>query len=133
MDALRALGGVFLAAAVAVAPVAGLALLLNLRDRRRASLLAAVADVVGAPDLRGRVGLEVRCGMLSPGGRLAVHLAASSGEEILALLSRLSRRLSPRVRLSVDSRLGEAPPTGLWVEARRAGPARWTAGGPAVE
>lgn len=129
MDALMALGRVLVTATVAVAPVVGLALLLNLRDRCRASLLAAIADVVGAPDLRGRVGLEVRCGLLSPGARVALHLVASSVEESLDLLSRLSKRLPWRVRLSVDSCLGQ--PTALWVEARREGPVCRTAAGPA--
>lgn len=118
MEGLMELWRLVVMVVVTVGPVVGLALLLNRRDRRRARLLGAVASEVGSPDLRGRVGLEVRCGVLSLGCRVAVHMLASSGEEVLDVLARLSRSLSPRVRLVVDGSVGGDRWTAFAFEAR---------------
>lgn len=72
------------------------ALLLNLRDRRQARLLHAVLDQVSSPDLRGRVAVRVRSSVLWPRSRVEVSV-----QELWELMTRLSERLSPRVRLEL--------------------------------
>ncbi len=77
------------------------ALLLNLRDRRQARLLHAVLDQVSSPDLRGRVAVRVRSGVLWPRSRVEVSVLSWSVQELWDLMTRLSERLSPRVRLEL--------------------------------
>ncbi len=77
------------------------AVLLNHRDRRQARLLQAVLDQVSSPDLRGRVAVRVRSGVLWPRSRLEVSVLSWSPQEIWELMTRLSECLSSRVRLEV--------------------------------
>lgn len=104
--------------ALMVGPIGGLAWLLNRRDRRQARLLRAVAGAIGSRELAGRVGVEVRCGLFRPGCRVALHMLADSGEEILDVVGRLSRGLSPRVRLTVDGSVGRDRPLAFAVATR---------------
>ncbi len=77
------------------------ALALNLRDRRQARLLGTVLAELGGPDLRGRVVVKVRAGLLGAPSVVKIHLLCASRQEIWEILGRLSERLSRRVRLEV--------------------------------
>lgn len=77
------------------------ALTLNLRDRREARLLGAVLAELDGPDLRGRVAVKVRAGLLGAPSAVKIYLLGASRQEIWEILGRLSERLSRRVRLEV--------------------------------
>ncbi len=78
------------------------AMALNVRDRREAWLLSTVLAELSEPDLRGRVAIRVRAGLLGTPGVVKVHLLCASRQEIWEILGRLSERLSRRVRLEVS-------------------------------
>lgn len=101
MAELGAVMAVIVMAALTLGAPLGWAVLLNLRDRRQARLLQTVLDRLGGRDLRGRVAVQVRCGVLRPRSVVRVHLLSASRSEIWELLARLSERLSCRIRLEV--------------------------------
>jgi len=76
-------------------------LLLNLRDRRTARLLNAVLAELGARDLRGRVAVRIRSGLLWAPSAVKIDVLCATRQEIWEILGRLSERLSRRVRLEV--------------------------------
>ena len=77
------------------------AMALNLRDRREARLLSTVLAELSGPDLRGRVAIGVRAGLLGVPSVVKIYLLGASRQEIWEILGRLSERLSRRVRLEV--------------------------------
>lgn len=81
-------------------PIAWLAIL-NLRDRRQTRLLNTVLGELSGRDLRGRVAVETRVGILWAPSVVKIHLLCASRQEIWEILGRLSERLSRRVRLEV--------------------------------
>ena len=95
-----------LQAVVVVALTAGIplvwALLLNLRDRRQERVLQSVLPHLDSRDLRGRVALRVRSGVLWPRSRLELSVLSWSPQEIWELMTRLSECLSSRVHLEVS-------------------------------
>lgn len=91
----------FMVTLLAVGGPVGWALLLNLRDRRRARLLQTVLGRLGARDLRGRFAVQVRSGVLRPWSVVRVHLLSASRGEIWELLERLSAGLPSRVRVEL--------------------------------
>ena len=95
----------YLAGLVALVVVGGplmWAMALNLRDRRQARLLGTVLAELGGPDLRGRVAVQVRAGLLWAPSLVKIHLFCASRQEIWEILGRLSEHLSGRVRLEVS-------------------------------
>lgn len=101
MEGLMVVGRltVFLALTLGT-PLVWLALL-NLRDRRQASVLHAVLREISSRELLGRVAVRVRCGVLSRRCVATVSILACSRNEIWEIMARLSGRLSPQVRLEV--------------------------------
>ena len=93
--------GVVLVALVVIGGPLIWAMALNLRDRREARLLNAVLAELSGPDLRGRVAIRVRAGLLGIPSMVKVHVLSASRQEIWEILGRLSERLSRRVRLEV--------------------------------
>lgn len=77
------------------------AVALNRRDRRAARLLNTVLAELSGRDLRGRVAVRVRGGLLWGPSVVKVDLLGASRQEIWEILGRLSERLSRRVRLEV--------------------------------
>ena len=77
------------------------AMALNLRDRREARLLNTVLVELDGRDLRGRVAVKVRAGLLWAPSAVKIYLLGASRQEIWEVLGRLSERLSRRVRLEV--------------------------------
>ena len=77
--------------------------LLNRRDRRQAAMLNTVLDQVGSRDLRGRVAVQVRYGLLSHRSAVAVDVLAISRNEVWEILMRLARHVSRHVRLEVTA------------------------------
>ncbi|MBI4588577.1 MAG: hypothetical protein HY725_07035 [Candidatus Rokubacteria bacterium] len=102
----------------------GAALLLNVRDRRERRLLQAVLDCLNGRELRGRVAVEVRCGLLSPRGLVRVHLLAATRSEIWELLGRLAERVPSRVRLEVRGPMEQPALATFTLEPARAGATR---------
>jgi len=97
---MEAFGAVLIAMLVLGGPVMW-AMALNLRDRRQARLLNTVLAELGGRDLRGRVAIKVRAGLLWAPSLVKIHLLCASRQEIWEILGRLSERLSRRVRLEV--------------------------------
>jgi len=97
---METFGAVLIAMLVLGGPLIA-ALALNLRDRRQARLLSTVLAELGGPDLRGRVAIKVRAGLLGVPSVVKIHLLCASRQEIWEILGRLSERLSRRVRLEV--------------------------------
>ncbi|MCI0372096.1 MAG: hypothetical protein L0214_12170 [candidate division NC10 bacterium] len=106
--------GIFLA--LTFGPLVALLVLLNVRDRRQSLLLAAVLRQVAFPDYRGRVAAEVRCAMFSRRSVVRFYMLAWSRDEIWDAIARLSRVLSPHVRLVVEGRLDREFPARFTVE-----------------
>lgn len=100
-EELIAIGRAVFGLAIILGPLVGLLELLNLRDRRQARVLHTVLHEVSSGDLRGRVAVQARCGLLSPRSEVTVDVLACSRNEIWEIMTRLSRRLSPHVRLEV--------------------------------
>lgn len=95
-------GALVVGIALTAGPVVVWAILLNLRDRRQARLLGAVLAQVASPELRGRVAIRVRSGVLSPSSVITLDMSACSHEEIWDTIVRLSQSFPPPVRLVVD-------------------------------
>lgn len=113
---LLKLGWLAIGIAVALGPVLLSALLLNLRDRRKARLLAAVLDLTSSPDLRGRLAIRVHSGILWPRSVVALHILLPSRNEIWDVVTRLSRCLPPRVRVEIDGLVDRQVPATLTVK-----------------
>lgn len=94
----------------------GWMLLLNRRDRRREGLLNAVFRELSSRDLRGRVAVRVRSGVLSPWSVVAVDVLAASEKEMWQIMERLAERLSHPVRVEVTGRVDPHFVTTLAVE-----------------
>ncbi|MBI4561295.1 MAG: hypothetical protein HY724_04555 [Candidatus Rokubacteria bacterium] len=120
MDGLVALGNFVMVVALTLGPVGAWLALLNRRDRRQARLLGAVLDQVGSRDLRGRVAVRVRCGMLSRRSAAAVHISGASRDEIWEVIGRLARHLPSSVRLEVTGWVdgGALPPVTVGTTTR---------------
>ena len=97
---MEAFGAVLVAMLVLGGPLIW-AMALNLRDRREARLLSTVVAELSGPDLRGRIAIRARVGLLGTSSVVKVHLLSASRQEIWVILGRLSERLSRRVRLEV--------------------------------
>ena len=93
--------GVVLVALVVIGGPLIWAMALNLRDAREARLLSAVLAELSGPDLRGRVTVRARVGLLGTSSVVKVYLLYASRQEIWEILQKLSERLSRRVRLEV--------------------------------
>jgi hypothetical protein len=92
----RVLGMAMLFGAVVV-----LLTLLNQRDRRSSRLRRTVLDQLALPELRGRVGVYIRCAVFSRRRAVIVDLLGGTPHEVWNVFTRLASRLPPRVRLVV--------------------------------
>lgn len=81
-------------------------MLLNLRDRRQDRVLQTVLGEVSSRELMGQVAVRVRSGLISRRSVVMVHILAYSPNEIWEIMTRLSRRLSPEVRLELTGTVG---------------------------
>lgn len=101
MEGLMLVGRVAMVLALTLGVPLVWLMLLNLRDRRQATLLNAVVDEVSSRELRGRVGVQIRSRVLSRRSVVTVNVFACSRNEIWELMTRLAQRLSPEVQLEV--------------------------------
>ncbi len=108
-NSLRQIVQVLLTFGVVLAPIVGLALLQNCRDRRRAALLDTVWLLTPFA-LRDSIAVEVRCSIFSRRGLVAVDMRACSRDEIWEAIARWCPALPPHVRLLVDGRMDGGPP-----------------------
>lgn len=90
--------------------------LLNRRDRRKEGLLTAVFRELSSRDLRGRIAVQVRSGVLSPRSVVAVDVLAASEKEMWEIMARLAERLSHPVRIEVTGQVDPHFVTTLAVE-----------------
>ena len=94
-------GGFVASLALIIGPVLLWLILLNRRDRRQDRLLGTVLDQIRSRELRGRVAVRVRSGVLWPRSVATVHVLTHSPNEVWDLMTRLAQCLSPHVRLEV--------------------------------
>lgn len=94
----------------------GWMMLLNRRDRRKEGLLNVVFRELGSRDLRGRIAVRVRSGVLSPRSVVAVDVLAASEKEMWQIVERLAERLSHPVRIEVTGRVDPHFVTAMAVE-----------------
>lgn len=94
-------------------------MLLNLRDRRQDRVLQTVLGEVNSRELMGQVAVRVRSGLVSRRSVVMVHILAYSPNEIWEIMTRLSRRLSPEVRLELTGTVGREPVTPFTVRMER--------------
>ncbi len=114
--ALRDVSMLAFSLVVGVAPVVALVVLLNRRDRRDAALFADACGAFSSQALRSDVAIQV-CGRLfSRRAVVTVDMRIGSREEIWDAMTRLRRRLPPRVQLRVDGTMEPALRTRLTVE-----------------
>jgi hypothetical protein len=99
MDVARGVFGV----AITFGAVVILLMMLNWRDRRPARLRYTVLDHLALPELRGRVGVHIRCALFSRRCAVVVDLLAGTPHEVWNVFTRMASRLPPRVRLVVQS------------------------------
>jgi hypothetical protein len=92
--------------AIIVGSMAILLTLLNRRDRRVSRLRHTVLDQLALPELRGRVGVHVRCAVCSRRSTVIVDLLAATPHEVWDVFARVASRLPPRIRLVVHGALG---------------------------
>jgi hypothetical protein len=99
MDVARGVFGV----AVIFGALVILLTLLNRRDRRASRLRHTVLDHLAMPELRGRVGVHIRCAVFSRRRAVIVDLLGGTPHEVWNVFTRLASRLPPHVRLVVHS------------------------------
>jgi hypothetical protein len=97
MEVARGVFGV----AITFGAVVILLTLLNRRDRRAARLRHTVLDQLVLPELRGRVGVHIRCAIFSRRSAVIVDLLAGTPHEVWDVFTRMAARLPPRVHLLV--------------------------------
>lgn len=83
----------------------GWMIFLNRRDRRKEGLLNAVFRELSSRDLRGRVAVRVRSGVLSPRSVVALDVLAGSENEMWEIMARLAERLAHPVRIEVTGQV----------------------------
>jgi hypothetical protein len=98
MQVARAVFGV----AITFGAVVILLTLLNRRDRRASRLRHTVLDRLALPELRGRIGVHIRCAVFSRRNAVIVDLLAGTPHEVWDVFTRMAARLPPRVRLLVQ-------------------------------
>jgi hypothetical protein len=99
MDVVRGVFGV----AIIFGTVVILLTLLNRCDRRASRLRYTVLDQLALPDLRGRVGVQIHCAVLSRQRAVIADLLTGTPYEVWNVFTRLASRLPPHVRLVVYS------------------------------
>ena len=77
--------------------------LLNRRDRRASWLRYTVLDELALPELRGHVGVQIYCAVLSRRRAVIVDLLIGTPSEVWNVFTHLASRLPPRVRLVVHN------------------------------
>jgi len=122
MRELIELSGALAVMALTMGPVLLWAALLNLRDRRQARLRSSVLALISSRDLLGRISLKVRSGVLGRKSVVTVHVLGGSERELWELLTRLARRLSPRIRLELSGQMDGLIPATLTVKTRTVPP-----------
>ena len=115
MDGLAAVMVVMLT----VGTLLGWLALLNRRDRQKNGLLNAVFRQLSSPELRGRIAVQVRSGVLSPRSLVAVDVLAASENEMWKIMARLAERLPYPVRIEVTGQVDPHFVTTMAVETTR--------------
>ena len=99
MDVARGVFGL----AIIFGAVVILLALLNWCDRRASRLRHTVFDRLALPELRGRVGVQIHCAVISRRRAVIVDLLAGTPCEVWNVFTRLASQLPPHVRLVVHS------------------------------
>jgi hypothetical protein len=97
MEVARGIFGVI----ITFGAVVVLLTLLNRRDRRASQLRHTVLDQLTLPELRGRVGVQIRCAVFTRRSAVIVDLLAGTPQEVWHSFRRIASRLPPRVHLVV--------------------------------
>lgn len=110
------LGGLLIGISFTLGPVVLLMGLFNLRDRRESALRTVVLQQVNSRDLRGLIAVRIRSALFSRRSLVTLDMRACSRDQIWDVITRLSQRLPPRVRLVVDGRVDQDLPATFMVE-----------------
>jgi hypothetical protein len=120
-QALRDVSQMAFSLVVSLAPVVALVVLLNRRDRRERALFADACGAFSSQALRSDVAIRVRCRLVSRRALVTVDMPLWSRDELWDCLTRLRRRLPPRVQLRLDGPMEPALHTRLTVDRVDAG------------
>lgn len=110
------LGGLLIGFSFTLGPVVLLMGLFNLRDRRESALRTVALQQVNSRDLRGLIAVRIRSALFSRRSLVSLDMRACSRDQIWDVITRLSQRLPPRVRLVVDGRVDQDLPATFVVE-----------------
>ena len=104
MEVVRVVFGVVITFGAVVA----LLTLLNRRDGRASGLRRTTFEQVAWSELRGRIGVQICCAVLSRRSTVIVDLLAVTPLEVWNVFTRLASSLPPRVRLVVRGAVDRA-------------------------
>jgi hypothetical protein len=101
---------------VTFGPLVGVLLLLNLRDRRVATLRHVVLAALPLHELRGLIAVQARCAMFSRKSVVTLDMFACTRDQIWDAVTRLYHNLPRHVRLVVNSAVDQQFTTTLTLE-----------------
>lgn len=102
METLLRLGGLIMIIALIVSPLALLAELLNARDRREAKLATIVWSHFASREVRGLIGLKIRCATLGKRSCVTLYPWSCFDDGVWQAITRLAHQLPPHVHLRVE-------------------------------
>lgn len=115
MNTLVQFGGFLLVVTLTVGPVLALMLLLNARDRRKATMLDA-AWRLALEDLRDQIAIQIHSPLLSRHSVVAVDMCECSRDEVWEAIARWYAGLPPRARLVVNGSMDRGLQASFTVE-----------------
>ncbi len=101
METILRLGGLIMMIALIVSPLALLAELLNARDRREAKLATIVSSQFASREVRGLIGLEIRCATVGQRSCVTLYPWSCLDDGVWQAITRLAHQLPPHVHLRV--------------------------------
>ncbi len=105
-----------LGSAIIFAPLIGLLLLLNLRDRRVATLRHVVLAALPLHELRGLIAVRARCAMFSRKSTVTLDMFACTRDQVWDAVTCLYHSLPQHVRLVVNGAVDQQFTTTLTLE-----------------
>ncbi len=116
------LGQLALEFLVIFGPLIFLFLLLEVRDRRQATLYTIILKDLNSPDLRGLFAMEIRCGVFCRQDTVIVDLWNCPKEQMWDAIIKLSAHLPSKVRLVVNGMVDPYSQSTLTFKVQRSMP-----------
>jgi len=108
--------GLIIGTFMVLGPVMAFIGLLNWRERRESALHTSVLKQFATREIRGRIAIQVRCGLFSRPGIVTVDMWTCSRDEVWDAITRLGRHLPPGARLVVNGSVDPQFPARFTVE-----------------